>query len=221
MAMASDPNPLSNLSASSGSAGSSNSPDAVDNGVPWKWIAAGCGGCLVLTTATLVTLVFVMGRTIQFAFGPEGVKLDQTPFTYTLPGESEGVLDMNMFGMRMVQITSTDTPPSVLLTMGRLPGYLHNSADQASFIESFQEGMIGDENYQLDPPSTEERSLCGQTVPVLVQTGQVRDGQTTYATTSLMAAVDHNRRTQFVWILAHGENAHLNADQVFNSLGCR
>ncbi|QQE66512.1 hypothetical protein GFS31_32100 [Leptolyngbya sp. BL0902] len=189
--------------------------------MPWKWIAAGCGGCFVLTTAALVALVLVIGRTMQFAFGPEGVNTDQTPFTYTLPGESEGVLDMNMFGMRMVQITSTDTPPSVLLTMGRLPGYLQSSADQASFIEAFQEGMIGDENYQLDPPRTEERRLCGQTVPVIVQTGQFQEDQTTYATTSLMAAVDHNRRTQFVWILAHGENANPNAEQVFNSLDCR
>lgn len=217
--MASDPNPLSNLSASLGSSDSSNA--ANDNSVPWKWIAAGCGGCLVLSTAALAMLVFLIGRTMQFALGPEGVNTDQTPFTYTMPGESEGVMAMNMFGMQMVQITSTDTPPSVLLTMGRLPGYLQSSADQASFIESFQEGMIGDENYQLSPPRTEERPLCGQTVPVIVQTGQFQDEQSTYATTSLMAAVDHNRRTQFVWILAHGENAPTNADQVFHSLDCR
>ncbi|MEB3291227.1 MAG: hypothetical protein VKI82_15020 [Leptolyngbya sp.] len=216
--MASDPNPLSNPSMASDVP---HPRDGDDNGVPWKWIAAGCGGCLTITIAALVTLVVLMGRAMQFAFGPDGVNTDETPFTYTLPGESEGVLDMTMFGMRIVQITSTNQPPSAMLTMGRLPGYLQSSADQASFIESFQEGMIGDENYQLSPPRTEERTLCGQTVPVVVQTGQLHQDETTYAATSLMAAVDHNDRTQFVWILAHGDQAEATLSQVFDSLDCR
>ncbi|MFH7241832.1 MAG: hypothetical protein ACHWZW_03175 [Spirulina sp.] len=188
---------------------------------PWKWVALGCGGCLVFSTVALVALVWLIGRTMQFAIGPEGVNPEQAPFAYTIPGQSEGVLSMNMFGMEITQITSTDTPPSVLLTMGRLPRYLQNSADQASLLESFQEGMIGDETYQFSPPRTEERTLCDTAVPVILQTGDYQENQSTYPATSLMAAVDYNGRTQFVWILAHGDAATANADQVFSSLACQ
>ena len=199
----------------------SGSPSNSDNSVPWGWLAVGCGGCLVLTTAAVVTLVVLIGRTMQFAIGPDGVKPDRAPFAYTIPGDSEGVLDMTMFGMQVVQITSTDTPPSVLLTMGRLPGYLESSLDQTFFIESFQESMIEDQNYQFADQRTEERPLCDQTVSVVVQSGRLQEDQTTHNVASLVATVDHNRRTQFVWILAHGDSAVANADQVFSSLECQ
>ncbi len=197
-------------------------PSKVDSGSgPWKWVALGCGGCLLLSTAAVAALVLVIGRTMKFAIGPEGVNAEQAPFTYTMPGESKGVLAMKMFGMEITQVTSTDTPPSVLLTMGRLPGYLQNPADQNSFIESFQEGMVGDQSYQFSQPSTEERPLCDTTVPVILQTGEYQVDQATYPASSLMATVDYNGRTQFVWILAHGEAATANADQVFSSLACQ
>jgi hypothetical protein len=196
-------------------------PDSTPGKGPWLWVALGCGGCLVLSTAALVALVLLIGRTVQFAVGPDGVKTDQAPFTFTIPGESEGVMDMTMFGMQIIQVTSTDTPPSVLLTMGRLPSYLQSSADQSSFIESFQEGMVGDETYQFSLPTIEERPLCDTTVAAIVQTGEYQADQAIYAVTSLMATVDYNRRTQFVWILAHGDSAAANVDQVFDSLECQ
>ena len=192
----------------------------VDNRVPWKWIGLGCGGCLALSTAALVALVLILGRTLQFALGPEGVRPEQTPFSFTMPGESEGVLAMNMFGLEVTQMSSTDTPPSVLLTMGRLPDYMYDE-NQNSTLDAFQEGMIGDKNYQFSPPRTEERPLCGTPVPVVVQTGQYQADQITYPATSLLAVVKHNDRMQFAWILAHGDQATANADQVFGSLQCR
>lgn len=192
----------------------------MDNSVPWPWIGAGCGGCLALSVAALVTLTLVLGRTLQFAFGPEGANPEQAPFTFTIPGESEGVLAMAMFGLEITQIRSTDTPPSVLLTMGRLPSYLYND-NQDNTLDSFQEGMIGDENYQFSLPRTEERPLCGTSVPVVIQSGQYQADQNTYPATSLMAVVKHNNRSQFAWILAHGDQSAATADQVFQSLQCR
>jgi hypothetical protein len=188
---------------------------------PFKWIALGCGGCLGLTILLAGAIALLISRTMRFAIGPEGVTADQAPFTYTLPGESQGVLDMSMFGMQITQITSTDTPPSVLLTMGKLPSYLKNQRDQETFIESFQEGMVGDGGYQLTEQRTEERTLCGQPVAVLIQVGQYQLDQTTYPATSLLATVDYNSTTRFAWILAHGDTAGANVDQVFSSLNCQ
>lgn len=187
---------------------------------PWLWLALGCGGCLVLSTAVVVALALLIGRTMQLAVG-DGVTPERAPFSYAIPGESEGVVDMTMFGMQIVQVTSTDTPPSVLLTMGRLPGYLQSSLDQTFFIESFQEGMIEDQNYEFSAQETEERPLCDQTVPVVVQSGQLQEDQAIYNVASLVATVEYNRRNQFVWILAHGDSAAANVDQVFNSLECQ
>lgn len=202
------------------SSGSLSDADEIDRSVPWKWIGLGCGGCLALSVAALVALVLVIGRTLQFAFGPEEVNLDQAPFTYAIPGESEGVLTLKMFGLEVIQISSTDTPPSVLLTMGRLPSYLY-AEDQNATLDSFQEGMIADENYQFSPPRLEERPLCGTAVPVVIQTGQYQVEQSTYPATSLLAVVDYNNRAQFVWVLAHGDQATAQADQVFSSLQCQ
>lgn len=187
---------------------------------PLKWIALGCGGCFVLSVLLVGVLTVLVSRTMRFAIGPEGVSDSNDLFTYSLPGESQGIVDMGMFGMQITQVSSTNTPPSVLLTMGKIPGYLQNPRDRTTFLESFQEGMIASEGYELSAPSSEERQLCEQSVAVVVQTGQYQLEAATYDVTSLLAIVDYDSTTRFVWILAHGNEAPANADQVFESLDC-
>jgi len=66
----------------------------------------------------------------------------------------------------------------------------------------------------------EERTLCGQPVAVVAQTGRFEQAQSTHDATSLLAFVEHNDQAQFAWILAQGEAPEATADQVFNSLDC-
>jgi len=188
-----------------------------------KWmIALGCTGCLVLPLLLMAALALLVSRTTQFGVGPENVQADgDALFTYALPGESQGIFNMKLFGMQVTQIASTDSPPSVLLTMGKLPGYLQNSSDQKTLVESFQDDMAVRGNYQLTAERIEERTLCGQPVSVSIQSGSFQDGETTHSATSFLTLVDYNNTTRFAWILAHGDTAEQKADQVFESLDCQ
>jgi hypothetical protein len=185
-------------------------------------IALGCTGCLVLPLLLMAALALLVSRTTQFGVGPENVQADgDALFTYALPGESQGIFNMKLFGMQVTQIASTDSPPSVLLTMGKLPGYLQNSSDQKTLVESFQDDMAVRGNYQLTAERIEERTLCGQPVSVSIQSGSFQDGETTHSATSFLTLVDYNNTTRFAWILAHGDTAEQKADQVFESLDCQ
>jgi hypothetical protein len=186
-----------------------------------KWIALGCGGCFVLSTLLLIALVLLMGRTLRFAVGERVQNADQALFTYTLPGESQGIFDMGFLGLQVTQVSSINSPPTVLLTMGKLPGYLQTRSDQQTAVESFRDGLTVEGTYELTASQTEERTLCGQPVSVLVQSGHYQDGPNRYPVTSLLTLVDYNRTTRFAWILAHGETAPVQADQVFDSLQCQ
>ncbi|MGB3200898.1 MAG: hypothetical protein WBA99_08345 [Nodosilinea sp.] len=188
-----------------------------------KWVAAGCGGCLGLTVLAGLALAFFINRTLRFAVGP-----DQNPgatedlFAYTIPGESQSIFNMDLFGLKVTQVARTDSPPSVLLTMGQLPGYLQEREAQQTFVEQFQDSVSTQGNYQLSEERLEDRTLCGQPVSVVMQSGSFIDGSnTTFEAASLLTFVEYNNDARFVWVLAHGDQPQATADQVFATLNCR
>lgn len=194
--------------------------DAAGSSNPLKWLALGCGGCLMLSVLLMGALTVLVSRTMRLAIGPNVLSDENALFIYSLPGESQGIVDMSMFGMQITQVSTTDTPPSVLLTMGRIPSSLQSTSDQTTFLESLQDGMVTSEDYQFSAPRIEERLLCNQPVAVTVQTGQYQLDATTYQAASLVAMVNYNNTNRFTWILAHGEDSSAQADQVFESLDC-
>ncbi|MBW4461449.1 MAG: hypothetical protein KME47_14610 [Nodosilinea sp. WJT8-NPBG4] len=187
-----------------------------------KWVALGCVGCFGLPVlAGLATALFI-GGTAQFSAGPDqGSTESKELFAYTIPGETQTILNMGLFGMQMIQVANTDSPPSILLTMGQLPSYLKGNDAQQSFVEEFQNNITTEGNYQLTKQGVEERTLCDQPVSVVIQTGSFEDGTTTYNAASLLALVEHNNDARFVWVLAHGDAPQTTADQVFATLDCR
>ncbi|MGB3312256.1 MAG: hypothetical protein WBG32_22300 [Nodosilinea sp.] len=197
-------------------------PPPPKSGSTVKWVAAGCGGCLGLTVLAGLALAFFINRTLRFAVGP-----DQSPgeteelFTYAIPGESQSIFNMGMFGLQIIQVASTDSPPSVLLTMGQLPSYLQGREAQQTFAEQFQDSVSTQGNYQLGEQRLEDRTLCGQPVSVVMQSGSFIDGNTTYEAASLLTFVEYNNDDRFVWVLAHGDTPQATADQVFATIDCR
>ncbi len=187
-----------------------------------KWFALGCGGCLGLTVLVVVLLGIFVSRTTRFALEPEAVETEgQTLFTYTLPGEGKGILSMELFGLQITQVATSDSPPSAILTVGKVPGYLEPGVNQDSFADTLQERITVEGTYQLQEQRTEERSLCGQSVNLLIQEGQYQDGQTRSDAASYFTVVDYNDQTRFAWILTQGETPLQTADQVFASLKCQ
>ncbi len=197
-------------------------PAATGGGNTAKWVALGCGGCFSLTLLIGLGLALVVNRTLRFAVGPnQGEGGSQELFTYTLPGESKSIFNLGLFGMQVIQVASADTPPSVLLTMGQLPAYIQGREAQKTFVEEFQNSVTVEGDYRLTEQRVEERTLCEQSVAVLVQSGQFEDGPTTYDAASLLTVVEYNNNARFVWVLTQGDRPEAIADQVFATLDCR
>jgi hypothetical protein len=187
-----------------------------------KWMAIGCGGCLGLSLLFFFGIGLLITRTVRLAVGPNQVEIDeQALFTYAMPQESRGIFDLNMLGIQVIQVATTDSPPTVLLTMGQLPRYLQDRQAQETFVESLQERIAVEGNYQLAAERVEERQLCDQPVAVTMQAGQFDDGQTIREAASMLAFVEYDNGARFAWILAHGDTPQATADQVFASLDCR
>jgi hypothetical protein len=187
-----------------------------------KWIALGCGGCLGVTVFAMLALGFLISRSMRFAIGPELPAADgPSLFAYELPGESEGRFAMDLLGLRLTQVSSTDSPPSVLLTMGQLPRYLQDQAAREAFVQQFQDSVTVEGTYTLAEQRVEQRTLCDQPVSVLLQSGRFEDEGDRYNAASLITFVDHDATARFVWILAHGDTPEATADQVFDTLMCQ
>ena len=147
---------------------------------PWKWIAIVCGGCLGVSVLVLAVTAIFISRFVSLSVDSGEVEANaQDLFTYTMPGESRGVLNMDIFGVEIVQIATPESPPAVMLTMGNLPAYLQAEEFRQTFIDSLRENVAVESNYQFIEQRTETASLCGQSVPVVVQEGRYENNQTT------------------------------------------
>jgi len=187
-----------------------------------KWVALGCAGCLGLVVLFAVVVGIFISRTMQFAIGPENVEEQgQELFTYSLPGGNKGILSMNLFGLQITQVASPDSPPSAVLTMGKVPGYLEPGANEQAFAETLQERVTLEGTYQLLEQRTEERTLCDQSINLLVQEGRFQDEEIRSDAASYFALVEYNNKIRFAWILAQGDAPLQTADQVFDSLECQ
>ncbi len=197
-------------------------PTQPDSDNTAKWLALGCGGCLSLTVLVSLALAFFIHRTLRFAVGPT---LDTTDtaelFTYALPGESRGIFNFGLLGMQLTQVTSTTDESSVLLTMGQMPRYIQGREAQQRFLEEFQEQVTVESSYEMMESRLENRTLCGQPVTVMAQSGQFEENGAVYNAASLLTFVKYNSNTRFVWLLTHGDAPEASADQVFATLDCR
>ncbi|HEY9735748.1 MAG TPA: hypothetical protein V6D06_05675 [Trichocoleus sp.] len=196
-------------------------PNKPKSGTPWKWVAIGCGGCLGLSVLLTAAIAYFASRALNFSMDPQAVEgKAQELFDYEIPGESRGLLNMNIMGIELTQVADTQEPPGVLLTMGQLPNYLRDENAQTSFIESFQQEMAQDGGYQLQVERTETLPLCGQSVSVRIAEGTFEGTETTQAV-SYLAVVEHEGSERFAWIVANGDTADSMARGVFDSLVCK
>jgi hypothetical protein len=187
-----------------------------------KWVALGCGGCLGLTVLFAVLLGVFISRTMRFALEPEAIEAQsQDLFTYSLPGGSKGILSLELFGLQISQVATLESPPSALLTVGKVPAYLEPEADQEAFADALLNQVTLEGTYQLLEQRTEDRTLCDQPVKLLVQEGRYQNDQTRTDAASYFTVVDYNNQTRFAWILAQGATPLQTADQVFDSLQCQ
>lgn len=188
----------------------------------WKWVAIGCGGAFFLFVLLIVGSMFFAFRQLNFSMDPEAVEEKaRAVFDYEIPGGSQGLLTMNMFGMEIIQVTDTNQPSNVMLMVGTLPPAFQTEQTQDQFLEGFQESFSDQQQFETQDQRVEERQLCGETVSVVIQEGRASTGQSAEPATTYSTIVTFGGESRFAWLQTNGENANALAEQVFTSLECR
>jgi hypothetical protein len=189
-----------------------------------KWVAIGCGGLLVLGIGLFAGLAFWGWKSLNPVTDPQQVEAQaKSLFDYNIPGGSKGLVSMNIMGVQMSQIVDTAPNPNVFLMVGVLPAQF--ASQKEAFQQSFQESMQQQlqQNTQFSQTKTEQKTLCNQEVPVLIQEGQGSSDNQSAPVPSITynAFVNYQGSERFIWLMTSGDQAKETAEAVFNSLKCK
>ncbi len=145
--------------------------------------------------------------------------------SYTLPGDSQGLLGVNIAGAKVALVASEGDEPDIQLLMARVP------VDQESgrrridrILDSIALGA-DEEELKIKSVREENHSLCGQTTGVTVREGLLKyPDSPEKATVIYRANVILGDSRYVVNLLANDTNLDLarkKAIGVFDSLQCR
>jgi hypothetical protein len=145
----------------------------------------------------------------------------QSLFDYEIPGGSKGVAGINFGAKNIAIITSKKNPPDVTLFVSKVPVVQTPEEDTVNLDDTLQEIFQGD--FIPTQSKTENKLLCGKTVPVSIQDGQqIFDEQTApVPAIRYLVKITENGVERNISIITNGEKAPDKAEKVFNSLRCR
>jgi hypothetical protein len=192
----------------------------------FKWVALGCGGALIILIGAGVGLYYLIQK--NFSFNPQQAEIiAQSLFDYEIPGGSQGLYAMNLFGTKIVLLADTKEIPEVFFIVGSIPGQSKETGEQIqkSFQETIEQSLKEQNNQSIQYTSqrTENKQLCQKTVPVLIKEGQLTvEGQSSsIAAVNYMTFINYQNTERFVWLMASGNDAQKKVETVFNSLKCK
>jgi hypothetical protein len=146
--------------------------------------------------------------------------------SYEIPGGSTGIFAIKFGGARVAWVRSTTQPPDVILFIGKTPLTKEvEVAERTRFIDEFQPPPIDNAQVTFTPLTsrTETRTLCGEAVPVTIETGKqtFSNQPTPFPALRYVAKVTQNETEQLVILTVQGQNALQIGDAVFRSLECK
>jgi hypothetical protein len=199
-------------------------PEKVDNKIPhypvrlWEMLLIVMGAFALIGTA-LIGLGSKMLNNILNPVRAEAIA--ESLFDYEIPGDSIGVVGVNIGAKKFAIVKSSTNPPNIILFVSKVP--LEQRKDENSLNLDIILQDIFQGNFTPTASRTENQELCGRSVSVSIQEGeQIIESQTTpIPVVRYIANITDNGVEKNVNILANGENAEAKALKVFNSLGCR
>ncbi len=188
---------------------------------PWKWIGIGCGGALLVGIVVVGGLVYWAQKTLNLSVTPESAeKSARAIMDYEIPGESQGLIAMNIAGVQFAGVTSASKPGEIVLFLGQVSN--QTGVNQQEIEESFRQGVNDQQQgFESQSTRTESRQLCGQTVTVAIAEGQQSNGLSTTPALFYQTTVEHNKNLVLVSLMTTGEQAQATADDIFASLACK
>ncbi|MCJ2543220.1 hypothetical protein [Thermostichus vulcanus] len=199
------------------------------SGFPWRGVALGCGLLLVLGVGSCVAAGYYLSRVLRevtgFTLDSTAVEAKaQTIFKHQLPGGAEGMVSFHLGPIEFAGVTNRDG--STILMLGRVDAEVLNENDrqelEASFREQVREWVSESRagKQVITVERNESRRLCDQSASLLILEGEEQEGSTTVPSVVYQSAVLHQEDLLLFLLISTGNNALLQAEQVFASLDC-
>lgn len=185
----------------------------------WRWLAIGCGGLVLLAILGFAALFFFVQRNLPSMDGQKAMQVAQSLMSYTIPGGSRGLMSIDLDGVRVASVTSTENPAQIMLNVAKLPKSYGVEAQRL-----FERGAAyRHENvkFVVTTARTQKARLCGQPVEVNITRGFLGN-QNVEDIPFTMYETSFNKDGKFyITVRETGEGSGQKVSQVFNSLRCR
>jgi hypothetical protein len=192
---------------------------------PWKWIGCGCATTLLLLLGLGIGALYLIKQTFNMSFDAQTSEaVARSIMDYEIPGGSKGLISMNIEGVEIAGIASTQE--DVFLMLGKMPSQLSTDLNPEELEQQIQKSMAEQafRNFKSSVPArVESKQVCDQTVSVSVLEGEANSGGSSspQPAVSYQALLKQEQGIFFIALTTSGENAQEHADQVFQSLQCK
>lgn len=181
-------------------------------------------GAIALTTVGLAGLGL---KVLNNAFDPvraEAIALSLVD--YKIPGGSQGIFGINIGSAKLAWVRSTTTPPDVILFVGKTPVTKESDQDAQQQLRQDFENPPSDEvnqEFVVTESHSENRLLCGSTVPVTIEKGEQIFGELSAPVPAVryIASTTEGTVERLVILTTNGKNAEAKADKIFSSIECK
>ncbi|WP_019502987.1 hypothetical protein [Pseudanabaena sp. PCC 6802] len=144
-------------------------------------------------------------------------------FEFQIPGGSKGVFNSQVVGIKAALIVSDTSTPDVELFVAQINA--EEEIDREQLPQDLGDTMPdkGDEHFKAIATRIENKTLCGITVPVTVQEGELtwQAKASTLPAIRYIATASFKRSDRIVQLTTSGERAKQNAATIFDSLKCQ
>jgi hypothetical protein len=144
-------------------------------------------------------------------------------FEFQIPGGSKGVFNYQTGGIKVASLVSDTSTPDVELFVAQVAA--EEEIDRAQLPQDFGNTMPNSGNKQFQAIATrlENKTLCGTTIPVSVQEGELewRANTPTLPAIRYSATIPFKRSDRIVQLTTSGARAKQNAATIFESLKCQ
>jgi hypothetical protein len=144
-------------------------------------------------------------------------------FEFQIPGGSKGVSNSQIGGIRAALISSDTSTPDVELLIVQIAA--EEEIDRDRFPQDIRDRIpnSGGKQFKVSATRVENKTLCGITVPVTVQVGELtwQEQASPLPAIRYSANASFKRSDRLVQLTTSGERAQQNAATIFDSLKCQ
>jgi hypothetical protein len=198
------------------------SPQTKKSGNVWKWVALGCGGTVLLGIGLIIALTYAITRSLNLSLDPKKAEeVTRTIVDYEIPGGSRGLMSLDIQGMKMAGVTSSQNSQDVMLMVLQAPnqGNLSSEELQRSIEQNRKNQTTG--TFEAKSQRQESKQLCGQKATVNISEGELVSPGNNLQAITYEANVNHDGKLIYIYLQTSGEKAPDNAAKVFSSLQCK